>query len=460
MANERRSCGDRATVARSTLAIKGRPYNADSRAMKVEENRLSPSSLISATSLAVAVAFFAVSARSIVEALLLPANPSSDFAAFWRAGGWIRNRAEQSLYPLSSFGNSAGGSFPERYLGFVNPPHVAPPFSLLADLPLGRAFACFTVVNIASLVLVLIFLGRTLHQYRWASTATATALALTAGSAATAAVIVNGTLSLISVVGLLMMLPSTRLDNSGSDWLPALGLALLSFKPQYAILPAVLLFSQHRWSILTRAAVLISALIGASLTATGIKPWVEYLPFLSRYAETADLWQVSDAEAWLPKQMPNLRGLSFRILDLDNIATVNRLSTIALIVAVGFVWWIGHQTHRNTNLVWALTIALTLFTSQHSNVCDGVILIVILVAVVRANDERFTQPRVLGAFALLQISFTFGNPARTTPLLPWSAIGIGALLALLVAVASLARRPTQPPANWRKTGLFGWFSSD
>lgn len=369
-----------------------------------------------ALGLSASLALTGTSAIAVADALRLPPTGTLDFGAFWRAARWAIEGRRGSLYPAVSFGDAGGGTFK----GFVNPPHVAPMFIPLGHLSLSTASFVFAALNLVLLAALAMTAWRLLRSFGLPVVESATATLLMVGSAAVSTTVVNGAMSLF-VVG--AMAAVVFFDRRGDAWLTGLAFGVLSIKPQYAILPFVFLVARRRWRTVGGALISSSLLVGVSLPFTGVKPWTQYLPFLDRYAASLDIWRVSNEDAqWLPKEMLNIRGLLVRALGTSRVSLINNLSVVVLAVGVVVVIVLArHARNESTNNSWAAVIALTVVTSQHTNISDGVLLFVALILLVRSADARSVDCLVFGLLAL-DIAMLFGNPSGKAPAVPWSAL--------------------------------------
>jgi hypothetical protein len=360
----------------------------------------------------------------VVQALRVGFSPISDFAAFWKAGRWTAGNWGSSLYPISSFGEPAV-SPDERYLGFVNPPHVAVLFRPLAGFEFQTASWIMVGINVILLVGVLAWVARLLHRQGWKHLSIATVLIGFGASPMTAAVVVNGTMTLLVLVGWLLLwtaltsqtlkTPNLKTPNLKTSGIVALSFVLMSTKPQYAVLPVVTLIAMQRWRLVIAGGSACLFTVCASLPITGLQPWTEYPTFLSRYAGSADLWGAGEPEAWLVRQMPSLRGLGFFLFGLPATSTINAATTAALLMSIGVVVVVvlrGVDFYR----IWPLAFCAAMATAQHINVAD-LLLCLMIVVVARSNTinarTNWTIALVVGALLT--------HVAQESPPVPWTA---------------------------------------
>ncbi len=385
---------------------------------------------LSWSALVIGAALMATTATAVVAALRYAPSATSDFAAFWLAGRWVEDGRPDALYPASSFGDASAGAFK----GFLNPPYVAVLFAPLGALSLGVAGALFAVLNAVALGATASMSAKFLRARDVPRHEVVALLLLGVSSVCVATTFVNGSTSLLvtlTIVGVV------ALDRHGDSWRTGVAAAALSLKPQYAILPMVYLLLRRRYRAVAATAGTTAAVVAASLPFTGFAPWREYGPFLNRYASTLDIWNLSErGELWLPRQMLNVRGLLVRVLGDGRVALINALSLVVLAIGAACVVMIARRAQRGSldpNVGWAVVIALTVVTSQHSNVGDGALIFVALGLWMSASPAH-QRPMVIGAALAMNLAVLFGNPSRVTPVLPWSA-----LCALCIALVALAR---------------------
>ena len=388
--------------------------------------------------LVLSLAGAATSVAASAGAMARPVSPISDFAAFWRAGRWILEGRLGSLYPDMSFGDAGPGTFK----GFLNPPHVAVLLSPFARFSLGHAKVAFAVLNLLITAGLLVSAWRLLTRQGHPIIARVTALALLVACPAVASSFVNGTLSLLVVAATGMIVRADLVGRAARDAssvgagrsafrvsqevLIATGLGLLSIKPQYAVLPTAFLLGRGRWRVVAGGTLVTGLLMFATVPSTGLAPWREYLPFLGRYADTMDVWDVRQTKnLWLPRQMLNVRGVLFRLLGDGSVPFVNAMSVVVLLSGIAAAIVLGRAV-RSGNIpaarAWAAVLVLAILTSQHANLSDGVLVLLALLLASRSTGW-------LMALAAFDLALLFGNPSNATPAAPWSGFAIAVLAA-------------------------------
>ena len=377
--------------------------------------------------LAVSAVTALLSGLAVGQALAGPTAPRSDFAAFWRAARWVTHGRAGSLYPMSSFGGIRPTPHDGVFKGFLNPPHTAVLFAPFSATGLRSASVLFAALNLIVLSGLCVFAWRLLARRGFSTVQRITALLLMVGCPAIAISIVNGTMSLLILAAMLAVI---AFDRDGDAWRTGLPLAVVAWKPQYAVLPVVYLLARRHLRAVAGAAMLTAASIAVSLPLTGVGAWREYLPFVNRYASTLDIWDLREArQLWLPRQMLNVRGLLVRALGSGSVSLVNMISV--LIIGVAFVLVVVSARNliddRTTFAGWSAVVALTVVTSQHTNVSDGVLLLVpavLLAFTTLSSDERGAAhpATALWWIAALDVAMLLGNPSGHSPVVPWSAL--------------------------------------
>lgn len=385
------------------------------------------------------------------RAMLRPASYTSDFAAFWRAGRWVVSHPSgSSLYPVSSFGLTEGRSA-HPFIGFLNPPHVAVGFAPLGRFSLPAAEGMFLAGNLVVLAVGSFLLWRWLRCRGATRRERMSVLALVYGCPALSATVVNGTMSLWLLGALAAVL---WLDRNDDRWMTGVAASVLVFKPQYALLPLLFLSVRGRWKAVGATLLTTCGLVAVSLPLTA-SAWASYVPFLSRYAANADLWGATDRATWLPKEMPNVRGLLFRVFGLgSSINVVNALSALAFIVAAAATTLLAYRVRTagvSALPAWGAVIMLSVATAQHTNIADA-LLLVLPVVIVAGDPMRFCT-QMLPILALLDTVLLASSQPGHLPMVPWSALVVVGLTVWLTVTAVSRPIPRAAPGQCRRL----WF---
>lgn len=388
-----------------------------------------------AIALSMAAGLAAWSFFDAARAILRPASDTSDFAAFWRAGRWVvGHHGTSSLYPISSFGGPPS-RFVGPFIGFLNPPPVAVGFAPLGRLSLATAERVFLAGNLCALVVGSHLLWRWLRSNDTTGRERTLVLLGVFGCPALSATMVNGTMSLWILVALAATI---WLDRNDDRWITGVAAAVLLGKPQYALLPLLFLFVRGRWKAVCATLLTTCMLVGVSLPLTATA-WKDYAPFLSRYAAHGDLWGTTDGATWLPREMPNIRGLLFRAFGLgSSIRLVNIISALAFVVAAVATAFLAHRVRtadRSALPAWGAVGMLAVATAQHTNVADA-LLLVLPIVILAVDPARRVQMYL--AFGVINATLLASSQPGHLPIAPWSALVVVGLT-LWLTVNAIAR---------------------
>jgi hypothetical protein len=310
--------------------------------------------------------------------------------------------------------------FPDDLLSFINPPHSVVPLALLALLPLSAAFHVWALLQAIFLLLVLRWAaGRTAA---WGADERLTALAALLAFPPLFITFQLGQLSLLLLLGLCGLYLGLK---QGRPWVTACCLALLTVKPQVAILPAALLVGGRRWRELAFFAAVMAAWAGLTTALLGWRCWLAY-PGWVRHISA----QVNHDGINLPA-MVNLRALLTAWLP-DQVALVNPLSAAALLLATIAVvaLWRGPWRPQGPEFDrrFALTVVLTVLCSLHTYRHDALLLALPALLAYDAGRDRAGAAFFLAAPALFAVDTFLWRDALAPVqplvllLLAWAAV--------------------------------------
>jgi hypothetical protein len=287
--------------------------------------------------------------------------------------------AQYDLYP----GEEAG-----QYMYFPYPPFVAAAYAPLALLPYRLSFLAHTLLMTAAVVASVWIAGARfpiLREYQ----AMALALALTFYPMLRA--ILGGQNSALT---LFLIVASWRLATDRHDFAAGLVLALLLFKPQYAV-PLMLLYAlTGRWRVLlgslTGAGVLL--LVGASVMGIDwLVPW------------------------W--KQVQEFAGLDVSFNGMNNVSFIgfaaNLSGSTAVIVFLGFVpalaavavlascWLNGRSDALGEKMALAATGLILI--SPHTLYYDGSLVLITLVVLAAHTSPSLRRIAFIWVAASCQV---------------------------------------------------------
>jgi alpha-1,2-mannosyltransferase len=287
-------------------------------------------------------------------------NGYQDFTIFYTGGRLLRSGQASALYDLAAQYRmqQSFSKVPIRLgaLPFNHPPFEAllfVPFTLLAYWP---AYLLWTALNLFMLAVSAILLRTQLRQFSATSP-----LLLGVGTAAffpTARALIQGQdviLLLLCFVLAIICLDRDKDVAAGA----LLGLSL--FRPQFAV-PVVLLLAIRRWRILLGFAGVAVMLGGITVAIVGWRGPLDYVQFVIRL-------EGSQARAFGPEILPNLRGLIAEIPGLSAVTTQVLIFVASIIVFVTTARRIRNG-QDSILFVASLAVVTTLLINFHSLVYD------------------------------------------------------------------------------------------
>lgn len=299
------------------------------------------------------------------QLLSLPQERVADFAAYHKAAVWLREGAVGQMYPDAVFTAAPdGGPGP-----FANPPYAAVPLLPFAFLSLRTAFFASIAINLVAWAAIGRSLFRRMHQptsiERWV------ALVWLFAYPAAISVVGLGTFGMVVTAVLLWVA-----DREPTHDTVALGLvaSILLIKPQYVVIPALILLVHRRWRTISGLAAGGVAWVVVGLATGGVSVYTNYLAFSSKFADRLDRPIASAATDWVPKQMPVVRGLLAHLFGTTHVSLINHISLVALLLgliatAIAAHKWTGPR-------LWIVGCLVMVVTSFHTNPGDTVLLAV------------------------------------------------------------------------------------
>jgi hypothetical protein len=217
-------------------------------------------------------------------------------------------------------------------------------------------------------------------------------------------------------------------------------LALLAYKPQFALaIPVALLAGQH-WRALAAGVVTLAAMTAASFAAFGIAPW---RAFLASTGFTRKIVLEQGATGWekIQSAFAAARGLGASI---PAAYAIQGLVTLGVLAALASLWRGG----ADWRLKMAALLAASLLSTPYVLDYDMVVLGPALASAVAYGREKGFAPYEKSLFALLWIA-----PLLARPVGGLSGLPVG-LLAMLGFFAIVVRRVwREAPQGVRQDGL-------
>ncbi len=246
----------------------------------------------------------------------------NDVVALWTAADMALGGEAEAAYDLAAIQAAQRQLTGTENLGLMA--WLYPPTYLLMMLPFGLppyfpALALWQAVPLLGFLLVMARMGLPPLLY-W----------LLPLSAAVVQSVVSGQNGLLSA----LLLAGGFLCLERRPRLAGVLFALMTFKPQLALLIAPALAVERRWQALGAMVATIAALVAVSLAAFGTGPWIAFFGNLSYVQDQVALGHV------LWKRMPTV-FVAARALDLD-VATAQVLQgllAIAVLAGVAWAWW-------------------------------------------------------------------------------------------------------------------------
>ncbi len=299
---------------------------------------------------------------------------TADFTSFYTAyylvrtgqGADIYNAAVQASYQLKFMGGSI--TFAGGFLLFPNPPFVAILFSPISLLPLHAAFYLWTTIQLGLLAWALWTIAHIFSA--WSQKERMVLLTAILAFWPLINDLLLGQFSLLLLTGILQIylgMKNSRPIQAG------LGFLLLAIKPQSVLLPGMMTLNKRHWRSALVAGTGGLVLFIFSLAMLGIQPWIQYagsVKSLSSYLGEHGVY---------PQIEYTVRGIAANILGNTQAALVNTIGIVFLLAGMILVWILWRRklspAHRQFDLYFALTIALSVFLSMHLNPHDALLLV-------------------------------------------------------------------------------------
>ncbi len=289
-----------------------------------------------------------------------------DYAMFWLAGFLVRHGAAGVLYEPARYAAAAAAILPYKtgYWPFVYPPTMLLPARVISWMPLVAGYYAFCLAATGAAVLLL----------RRAGVAGWCILVGLCGPAAMWNLYLGqfgllcGALLVAGLAGL-----QTRPLRSGG------ALALLSVKPQYALLVPVVVLAGRHWRALATGVVVLALALGLSVMGGGALAWAGYFG-PGREAMAALLghkfggYQVmGDSVFWMARSL----GAAF------GTALAAQLAMACL--AALWAWRLWRQSVAEPMRRLIITVFLSLLASPYGFTDDLAVCSVLLPMLARAN---------------------------------------------------------------------------
>jgi hypothetical protein len=207
-------------------------------------------------------------------------------------------------------------------------------------------------------------------------------------------------------------------------------IGLLIFKPTLGLLIPLALLCGRRWKTFLSATVTALALIGMSLLAFGLEPWIGFF----ENAEFASSVLASGDLPW--EKMPSL-FTALRLLGIDASVAFAMHIVVATGAAAGvaWAWWNGRVSPA---LAAAILASASLLVSPHINDHDLALLAIPLALLVADSTNRAWSGREQIALGLAWIA-----PLIAAPIAQYSHIQLGFLVIFATFSIAINRARTE-----------------
>ncbi len=278
----------------------------------------------------------------------------NDFVAFWSAADLAVRGEAESAYDVTTIQTAERQLIGVENWGVM--PWLYPPTYLLLMLPFGRlpyfpALALWQTLPLIGFMLVMSRFGLPRLLYWLIPLSASVVQTIVAGQ--------NGLLVVLLLAGGLSSLER-------HPRIAGVLFALVTFKPQLALLVGPALVIGGHWRALGAMVAALAVLVGISLAAFGVGPWLAFFQNLSYAQDQLVLGSVP----W--RRMPTIFvGARMSGLDVTSARLVQGVVALGAVAGVAWAWW-----HRVPfNLRAALLVAAILLTTPYAYDYDQVILL-------------------------------------------------------------------------------------
>ena len=315
---------------------------------------------------------------------------ATDFRAYYTSGRMLLGGVRSDFYsPDVQFVWQRAWApemqVPAELNPFRNPPFLAGVFAAVAWLPVEFAFAVWFALNVGLLCVLMAQTQSALSDRP--APVRRRALVL---SVSFLPVIVTLLLGQVSLLLAIAMLGAWQAFRARRDGLAGLALALLLIKPQFVLVPALLLVVHRRWRALGTLIAAGTALLAACLALVGWEGSLSYWQLISGTLNWQDSFAIS------PQRMHTWRGFLQLLARTDDPAAVQGAWLIGALLAITAVLytWRGHWRPgaARFSVQWAVLCVAVLFVSPYANFHDLSLLIAAGVLLMRtASGDVYSR---------------------------------------------------------------------
>ncbi len=309
-------------------------------------------------------------------------------------------------------------SFANGALPFNSPPWLAALLVPFGALPLGVAFALFTLLSLTVLALAA-------WRLAWGGAGTrliATLLVLSAWPTAMGAIRGQSTLAVAGLLGL-----SVAASLAGHQLWAGAYLGLAALKPTLPLLWAFRLIVERRWRALAISVAVVVGLVLLAVLVVSPQAVMDYPSYLLNLAGA------DSAPGVHVDQMINWRGAALRVGAGDGVLATAGI--VATLTVVATAWWWARRSPRAGSLGAAISLVATPLVIPHANQHEAILAALGILVAVTALEELRIQ---LAAGAIALQGLVWIGPLLTGQGAAW--LLFVALLACLATLAGLAWR--------------------
>lgn len=256
-----------------------------------------------------------------------------------------------------------GGLLPFNY-----PPHVALLFTPLAYLSLDGAYLVWSGLQLMVLTWLCWMLWRHLRAEGVEGRSRLLVICTAVAVPAVSATLALGAFSTFMLLCLLSFVLTLRRDD---DLQAGVWVALMTLKPQVAVIPALVLVAARRWKAVGAATICGLAVFATTTLVLGPRVWVGFVGAVSKtYAAGPSLGVT-------PSAMRNLRGLLVVLFGDAAIQAVSTISLLAFLFSLLLVVWLWSSNvakDLDFDLRMSATLLLGILFNLHVNPQDSVML--------------------------------------------------------------------------------------
>lgn len=321
------------------------------------------------------IATAALAAAGVVRVLTATGGAGGDFLSFYAAGHLVRTDAA-SLYDVAAQAAAQRSLYPgalEQATGYPLPVVAAWGFAPLSALPFATAFAVWTAINVALLMMIARALARELRAVpAWPRRA------FVAVFVTSMPVVANVVFGQVDFIIFAALLGGWLLLRDGRPGWAGVALAAIVIKPQFLIGVVPMLLLARQWRALAALCSAGAALLVVPALLTDPGTLAGNVRFITQYPGAGDDLRVNAAE------MSNWRGLVVSVTGDDS----PWLWAPGLaVIAAGALAVAARRWRTVTAQGYALAVMLPLLASPHLHTQSLMLLFVAVALALRARYD-------------------------------------------------------------------------